>query len=66
MNRIYNEIAQKFDTNPSEVEREIKNALIMARKNPSPTARAFWGEIDENADIEEVIGHIISRIALVV
>ena len=66
MNRIYNEIAQKFDTDPLEVEREIKNALIQARKNPSPTARAFWGGIDINTSTEEVISHIVSRIALVV
>lgn len=66
MNRIYNAIANNHSISPEEVEREIKNAISLARKNPSPVARAFWGGIDENADVVEVIGHIVSRIALAV
>ncbi len=66
MNRIYNAIANNHSISPEEVEREIKNAITLARKNPTPTARAFWGGIDENADVVEVVDHIVSRIALVV
>ena len=66
MKRIYNEIANRYYTTPEEVEREILFAIAEARKNPSPTAKAFWGGVDENADVKDVIGHIVSRLALVV
>ena len=66
MNRIYNEIATKYGTAPGEVEREILFAISAARKNPSFAAKAFWGGVDENATVEDIIGHIVSRVTLVV
>ena len=66
MNRIYNVIANNHCVSPEEVEREILFALTEARKNTSPTAKAFWESIDENADVDKIIVHIIKRIGLVV
>ena len=66
MKRIYNEIANRYDTTPEEVEREILFAISASRKNPSPTAKAFWGGVDEDADVKYIIRHIVSRLALVV
>ena len=66
MKSIYEKIAVNYSVNPEEVEREIMFAITRARKNPSPTAKAFWERIDEEADIEDVISHIATRIALVV
>ena len=64
MNRIYNEIANRYDTTPAEVEREIAYALDLAKHNPSPTARAFWGRINEDADVADVISNIVSEVAI--
>ena len=66
MKRIYNEIANRYDTTPAEVEKEIACAISLAKGNPSPTAKAFWNEVDEDADIKDVICTIVSRLALVV
>ena len=66
MKRIYNEIAKKYKTTPEEVEREIKLAISLARKNPSPLAQAFWEGTNENAAIEDIIGCIADKVALVV
>ena len=66
MNRIFNEIASKYNVTPDEVERDIAQALVFARKSTSTHAKAFWGGVDEDADVKDVIGHIVSRIALVV
>ena len=66
MKRIYTEIAEKYCSTPDEVEREILFAISVARKNPSPTAKAFWGGVNEDADVKDIIGHIVSRLALVV
>ena len=66
MNNIYNEIANNHRVCPEEVEREIMLALNLAKNNPSPTANAFWQDMDENITIEEIISKIVSRIALVV
>ena len=66
MNRIYNEVANRYDTTPDEVEREIAYAISLAKQNPSPTARAFWGRVNDNSDVSDVISNIVSRLALVV
>ena len=66
MNRIYEKIADNHSVSPEEVKREIIFAISQARKNPSPTAKAFWGRIEEDSDIEDIIKNIVSRIALVV
>ena len=66
MNRIYKEVATIYNTTPDEVEREIKFAIMAARNNPTPAARAFWGRVADSADVAEVIGNIVSRVALVV
>ena len=66
MNNIYNEIANNYQVSPEEVEKEILIALSQARESTSPTAKAFWQDIDENASVEEIVEKIISRIALVV
>ena len=66
MNRIYKEVATIYNTTPSEVEREIKFAIMAARNNPTPTASAFWGRVSDGADVAEIISNIVSRVALVV
>ena len=66
MNRIYNEVATIYNTTPGEVEKEIRLAIIAAKNNPAPTARAFWSKVADGADVAEVVDKIISRIALVV
>ncbi|MBO5936879.1 MAG: hypothetical protein J6Q79_04605 [Clostridia bacterium] len=66
MKSIYEKIAANHSVSPEEVEREILFAITQARKNPSPTAKAFWERIDEDADIEDIIRQIVARIALVV
>ena len=66
MNRIYNEVATIYNTTPEEVEKEIKFAIMAAKNNPTPTARAFWYRIDDGADVADIISNIISRIALVI
>ncbi len=66
MNRIFDEVANRYNVTGEEVEREIAEALRLARENSSPTARAFWGRIDENAGVEEIIGHIVNRVGLVI
>ena len=66
MNRIYNQIADRYNTTVQEVEREIAYALAIAKQNPSPTAKAFWGRVSDNADVKDVICIIVSRLALVV
>ncbi len=66
MKNIYTEIAENHSVSAEEVKKEIMLAISQARKNPSPTAKAFWGRIDEDADIEEIIKNIVSRVALVV
>ena len=66
MKAIYNEVANRYNTTPDEVEKEIAYALSVARKNPSPSAKAFWNNINDTADVKDVIVNIISRLALVV
>ena len=66
MNRIYNEVAKKYNVTPEEVEREIAEAVRQARENPSPTARAFWSQLDEGAEIDEIIKHIIKTISIAI
>ena len=66
MKAIYNEVANRYHTTPDEVEKEIAYALSVARKSPSPTAQAFWNNINDTADVKDVIVNIISRLALVV
>ncbi len=66
MNRIFDEVANRYNVTPEEVKREMAETLRLAKENPSPTARAFWGSIDENAEIEEIIAHIVKRVGLVV
>ena len=66
MKNIYTEIAGRYNTTPDEVEKEIAYALSIAKQNFSPTARAFWGRMDEDADVKDVICNIVSRLALVV
>ncbi len=66
MKRVYNEIANRYDTTSDEVEREIAYAISLARKNPSPTARAFWGRVKDDSDVADIICNIVSRLALVV
>ena len=63
MNRIYKEVATRYDTTADEVEREIAYALWLAKNNPSPTAKAFWGRIDDDEDVKVVIFNIVSRLA---
>ena len=64
MKRIYNEIANRYDTTPAEVEREITNALDLAKHNLSPTAKAFWGRTNEDADVADIISNIVSEVAI--
>lgn len=66
MNRIYNEVAKKYNVTPEEVEREIAEAVRQARENPSPAAREFWSQIDEDAEIDEIIKHIIKTISIAI
>ena len=66
MNRIFNEIASKYNVTPDEVERDIAQALVFARKSTSTHAKAFWRGVDEDADVKYIIRHIVSRLALVV
>ena len=66
MNRIYNEIANRYDTTPDEVEREIAYAISLARKNPSPTAKAFWRRVENDSDVTAVICNIVSGFRKVV
>ena len=66
MKAIYNEVANRYNTTPDKVEKEIAYALSLARKNPSSTAQAFWNNINDTADVKDVIVNIISRLALVV
>ena len=64
MKRIYNEIANRYDTTPAEVEREIAYALDLAKRNPSPAAKAFWGRTNEDADVADIISNIVSEVAI--
>lgn len=66
MNRIFNEIASKYNVTPDEVERDIAQALLCARKNTSNHARAFWGRIDESAGVEEIICRLSEGVRIVV
>ena len=66
MNRIYNEVAKKYNVTPEEVEREIAEALRIARENPSSTAKAFWSQLDKDAAIEEIISQIIKILNLAI
>ena len=66
MNRIYKEVASRYNTTADEVEKEIAYALTIAKQSSSPTARAFWSRIDNDADVADVICNIVSRLALVV
>lgn len=66
MNRIFNEIASKYNVTPDEVERDIAQALVFARKSTSTHARAFWGKIDEGAGVEEVICRLSEGVRAVV
>ncbi len=66
MNRIFNEIANRYNVNPEEVEKDITQALSIARRSTSPHARAFWGKVDEKAGVEEVLCHIAERVRSVV
>ena len=64
MKRIYNEIANRYDTTPAEVEREITYALDLAKRNLSPTAKAFWGRTNEVANVGDIISNIVSEVAI--
>lgn len=64
MNRIFNEVANRYNVSPDEVERDIAQALSLARKSSAPKAKAFWRKIDEQAGIEEVICNIADRVRL--
>lgn len=64
MNRIFIEVANRYNVSPDEVERDIAQALSLARKSSAPKAKAFWRQIDMQAGIEEVIFHIADRITL--
>ena len=66
MKRIFDEVANKYNVTGEEVEREIAEALRLARENSSSAATAFWGNIDENAGTEEIIAHIIKRVGLII
>ena len=66
MERIYNQVANRYNTTADEVEREIAYAIAIARQSSSSVAKAFWGRIDDNANISEIICNIVSRLALVV
>ena len=66
MDRIYNEVANRYNTTADEVEKEIAYALWLAKNNPSPTAKAFWSRINDNEDVEKIISTIVSRLAMVV
>ena len=66
MNRIYNEVANRYNTTAEEVEREIAYALSIAKNNPSTTARAFWGRVKDDSDVADIICNIVSRLALVI
>ncbi len=66
MNRIFNEIANRYNVTPDEVERDIAQALVFARKSTSSHARAFWKGIDESAGVEEVICRLSEGVRIVV
>ena len=66
MKSIYEKIADNYSVSTEEVEREIILALSQARKSSSPTAKAFWEKIDEDAGTEDIIKQITARIALIV
>ena len=61
MKAIYNEVANRYNTTPDEVEKEIAYALSVARKNPSPSAKAFWKKVDIDFEIRNVIYNILYR-----
>lgn len=65
MERIYNEIASRYNTTADDVEREIAYALSLARINPSPSAKAFWRRVDSDA-VENLICNILSGMKKVV
>ena len=65
MERIYNEIANRYNTTADDVEREIAYALSLARINPSPSAKAFWRRVDNDA-VENLICNILSGMKKVV
>ena len=66
MDRIYNEVAKRYNTTADEVEKEIAYALSVARQNPAPAAKAFWGRVDSDADVTAIVRNIVSRLALAV
>ena len=66
MNRIFNEIASRYNVTPDEVERDITQALGFARKSTSGHARAFWGRIGDGAGVEEVICRLSEGVRTVV
>lgn len=66
MNSIFNEIASRYNVTPDEVERDIAQALVFARKSTSAHARAFWGRVDERAGVEEVIYRLSEGVRTVV
>ena len=66
MERIYNEVATRYNTTSAEVEKEIAYAITIAKQNTSPTAREFWGGVKDNSDVMDVIWNIVSKVALVV
>ena len=66
MNKIYKEVANRYNTTEDEVEREIAYALDLAKRNPSPTAKAFWARTNEDTDVSNIIINIISEIALTI
>ena len=64
MKRIYSEIANRYDTTPTEVEKEIAYALGLAKSSLSPSAKAFWGKVGEDSDIADIISNIVSEVAI--
>ena len=66
MNRIFNEVANRYNVSPDEVERDIAQALNLARKSSAPKAKAFWRKIDEGAGVEEVICRLSEGVRAVV
>ena len=66
MEKIYNEIANRYNTTADEVEREIAYAISLARVNPSPSAKAFWRRVDDYFAVENLICNIVLGIKKVV
>ncbi len=62
MKKIFTQVANIHNTTAEEVEKEISLAIELARKNPSPTAVAFWEKVDENMSAEDIINLIAAEV----